>query len=265
MFSLDPVDSWSFRTNEHDIRDPHKKTFRSMYGLLVSGIFVMKAAVESIGEDDRNHYSGRLVHLLRVLLSAPWTFNTWARYLARAFLISIWFLLLIETVRFMLSAPWTLLTCVRSWRAYALDLIVEYLLDPSIPEFESGICIFYFIQILFSTLFSFLFHYFIQLPKIIKNRRHVQIDPNFFSHACVDVDYFLMLFSWIVGCWIFNCDCLIEHDAIWICCIHLLVKCSCLIQLTWNLTCLILTCDMIFWLLFEIFIIYHHCFVHMNM
>ena len=120
------------------------------------------------------------------------------------------------------------------------------------------------IQILFSLLFSCYFNIFLQLLKIITNRKMFHLESNFFPHACVDVYCFLMLISWFLCFWIFNGDLLIAHDAKMICCIPLLVKCSWFIQLTRNLVCLILSHDVIFELWFGIFIIWYHCFGHMN-
>lgn len=55
-----------------------------------------------------------------------------------------------------------------------------------------------------------------------------------------------------------------EHDAKLTCCAICFVKCSWFVELTWNLTCLILACNVIFELWFDIFTIFYHCFRHMN-
>ena len=73
-----------------------------------------------------------------------------------------------------------------------------------------------------------------------------------------------MSFAWFYCGWIFKCVCVIEHGANVTCGANWFVKCSYLIQLLWNLTCSFITCNMIFWLLFDTFIIFHHCFRHMN-
>lgn len=67
--------------------------------------------------------------------------------------------------------------------------------EPLCLQFESGIV--QFLIFIFISYYSHVFHlfhfnsfYFIQIQKIIKNRKLIQIASNFFSLVCIDVFYF---------------------------------------------------------------------------
>lgn len=59
-------------------------------------------------------------------------------------------------------------------------------------------------HILFPIDFHIYFFLFMQIQKIIKNRKWFQINPNFFLHVHLNVFYFVMWISGFVPCWNFQ-------------------------------------------------------------
>lgn len=86
MFLLNPFDSWGFRLNKCDILDPHRKTFRTMCNLHVSGNFWWAFTGMQSEKTTGNTVPAVWFSSLGFGLSAPWTFITCVRSLRHAFL-----------------------------------------------------------------------------------------------------------------------------------------------------------------------------------
>lgn len=65
----------------------------------------------------------------------------------------------------------------------------------------------------FQLIFTFNSFYFLQIEKIIKSWKLIQIIPNFFSHIPWSVYYFMMWFSDFYHGWNFKCEWMFDHDA----------------------------------------------------
>lgn len=98
MFLFDLEMLGSFKPNEHDILDPHWKSFPTIYILSISGIFSWSSSMYTVGEDGGKHrapppsnYLGfayqtqRFIHTL-------WTLCAFVRFLAIAFWNFTWIL-----------------------------------------------------------------------------------------------------------------------------------------------------------------------------